>query len=324
MRPALATVISPRPWEPRLVSAVRSTGLVRLVGRFTDPVALAGMEPTVDVVAFDTTAPWLSHELVRRWQSRSIVTVGFAPDNDRVADRVLGACDLVFHEDDAPGRVLAALVASAPPPAPPSGYRSPASVVPVVGARGAPGCTEISIALAMALAPHGPTLLTESDPAAPGVGTRLALPPGPRPCDWHGIEVLQCHPERSTIVRVLERSTTGFSHVVIDAGVGGLLGPGAATPVLVVEPSATGTVRAATLVRDWTSPEPILVMNRAPAAAGDREAALRRVRAATGLEPVAVVDEMAVGWPGPPPQAMVEQLLPAAGLLDDQVEGALR
>lgn len=77
-------------------------------------------------------------------------------------------------------------------------------------------------------------------------------------------------------------------------------------------------------MRDWTSPEPILVMNRAPVAAGDREAALRRVRAATGLEPVAVVDEMAVPWPEPPPQAMVEQLLPAARLLGGQVEGALR
>ena len=322
MRPRLATVVSSRRWEPRVVAAVRATGLARLVGRFGDPAAMQRAEASIDVVAFDTTAPWISPPLIDRWSERSITTIGFVPRGDRVARRELESCDLVFGEEDDPRRVLAAVVASAVPrahataPAPAVGGRG--TVIPVVGGRGAPGCTEVALALASALAPRGSTLLTESDPSAPGIGLRLALPPGSEPVTWGNIGVLQGREDQSAIHRELERAAATHDFVVVDAGVAGDHGPEPSTPVLVVDASPTGVVRAGILIQRWTAPEPVIVANRMPGDLAERELALRRVRAATGLEPVAVVDRVAPRWGGPAPLEMVGAVMPFASTVCSQ------
>jgi hypothetical protein len=81
MRPALATVLSPRPWEARLVEAAADTGLVRLVGRCYNPSELS----PADVIAVGSEVPWLSAGAIRRWRARGAIVIGVFPVGDRPA-----------------------------------------------------------------------------------------------------------------------------------------------------------------------------------------------------------------------------------------------
>lgn len=81
MRPTLATLMSPRPWEAALVQAAADTGLVRLIARCYNPSDL----PAVDAVIAGSEIPWLTVAAIRRWRRSGIAVVGLFPSGDRPA-----------------------------------------------------------------------------------------------------------------------------------------------------------------------------------------------------------------------------------------------
>jgi len=107
LRPAVATVLSPRPWEPRLAAAAIETGLVRLVGRcFNPPESLAA-----DAVVVGSETSWLSTRVVAGWRRSGRVVIGIYPRGDRPAIGLLcgAGVDQLFAEDADPLVVLRAV-----------------------------------------------------------------------------------------------------------------------------------------------------------------------------------------------------------------------
>jgi hypothetical protein len=325
MRPAVATVVTAAPWERELVTAARLGGLVRMIGRCRSPFDVDQALERVDAVVIGAETSWLSPALIRRWRSTGTVVVGMVPPGDRPAAEMMaaGGADVVFGHHEPPVRVLAAVVSGSPMVRPPA---FDAVVATVVGPRGAPGRSEIALALAWALAPRRRTLLVELDGDAPGLGLRLGLEPhpgldrsdpslgtAPRYRRHDPIEVLTLPPDlgplsQSLTSRVVDAARAEFGCVVIDAGprLPESLGLDPGVPVMVVEPTPIGLVRASRMAAAWSGPQPVVVANRM--APGD-EASLRSIRAATGLEPVATVPDLGkrLTCDGPTPP-MVEAL----------------
>lgn len=81
MRPSLATVLSPRPWEAELVRTAIESGLVRLVARCYNPVDV----PAVDAVVVGSEVPWLSGSVIAQWQRFGLAVIGVFPLGDRPA-----------------------------------------------------------------------------------------------------------------------------------------------------------------------------------------------------------------------------------------------
>ena len=69
MRPAVATVLSPRMWEPDLVGHARRTAAVRIVGRAYEPEDLLRMG-SLEAVVVGAETSWLTAALIRSWRSR--------------------------------------------------------------------------------------------------------------------------------------------------------------------------------------------------------------------------------------------------------------
>ncbi len=85
-RPALATVLSPRPWEGQLAAAALESALVRLVARCYNPLDVPA---SADVVVVGTEVPWLSIDLISRWRAQGRSVIGIFPVGDRPALRML-------------------------------------------------------------------------------------------------------------------------------------------------------------------------------------------------------------------------------------------
>lgn len=107
MRPRLATVLSPRPWEARIVEEAADTCLVRLVARCYDP----GEIPPVDALLVGTETPWLNPAHIATWQRRGIAVVGMFPLGDRAAIAFLcrSFVDQLFVEEAEPLVILRAV-----------------------------------------------------------------------------------------------------------------------------------------------------------------------------------------------------------------------
>ena len=107
MRPAIATVVSPRPWEGRLVQAAADTGLVRLTARAFNPADIQD----VAAVVVGTEVPWLRTTHVLEWKSRRIAVLGMYPRGDRpaIARLCTSGVDQLFVEDVDPVVVLRAI-----------------------------------------------------------------------------------------------------------------------------------------------------------------------------------------------------------------------
>ena len=97
VRPAVATVLSPRPWEGRIVQAAADSGLVRLTTRAFNPGEIQG----VAAVVVGSEAPWLRAGHISDWKARQIAVVGMYPPGDRPAiARLCGAeVDQLFVDD---------------------------------------------------------------------------------------------------------------------------------------------------------------------------------------------------------------------------------
>lgn len=107
MRPTVATLMTPRPWEAALVQAATDTGLVRLLARCYNPADL----PAVDAVVAGSEVPWLSVAAIDQWRRSGIVVVGVFPLGDRPAIEMFcrAGVDQLFGDQADPLVILRAL-----------------------------------------------------------------------------------------------------------------------------------------------------------------------------------------------------------------------
>ncbi len=294
MRPAVATVLSARPWEHGLVRLARSTAILRIVARAWDPSTIDVTRPAVVVVGGETA--WLSRGLVEAWHrlGRFVIGVHAAGSTSERAALAVTGVDLVLPDDDVERILLAA--------SRPLGSTRPAwPVYTVVGVRGAPGRSTVAMALARSL--PGAALI-DGDPQ-PNLGPLLGIPPGPSYDDLlddlrsahdppltttQGLRVLA--PLGGPADRVPPPEVLSWLRsegpVVVDTGPfpSGEHPSGTTHWVLVVDASALGLIRTAAALTTWDGATPHVVLNRAPASPSE---AVRACRSATGLDPTAVI-----------------------------------
>lgn len=326
MTPRIATVRSAGRWEPSLVASVRDAASARIVARCLDPGDVEDVLPGVDGLVLGADVPWLTPQLLRRWSAR-VPVIGVAERTDGPGRRLLrlGGCVDVVDPSTPIERILGA-TARPPAPAPPQ-----ATVVSVSGPRGAPGRSEVALALGWLLAAGRPTLVAELDDA-PSLAIRARLPAAddrpaadpavgvPRHRRFGPVSVLAAPPGGTPLGavvhhRLVEAARAAFGAVVLDAGPGpaGLSAGRPSIPLVVVDGTPVGIVRAASMLRAWPGEAPLLVVNRVESG---REDIVRAVRAATGVEPDAVLPTADVD-PGDPPHPEVRRALgPVAALLD--------
>lgn len=277
MRPSIATVIGPG-WEPRLVAHARNSGLARLVGRCCDPSALADVASRADTVYIGSDVSWLVDTDLRHLNNRTRL-IGVAADapGERLLDRA-GVSEIVDASTPPSGLLSLALAET---------ERSRRKLIEVTGPRGAPGRSEV--ALALAFATNG--CLVEADRPGPSLGLRMALPPTRQRTPVDLDDAVFCPetagPEAPALdLAELDRLRSLRLTTIVDTGPDGVLHRVADVDRVVIVGEATdvGVVRLARLCEGWMGPTPALVVNR-----HQEHQDLRRVIRATGLEPAAVI-----------------------------------
>lgn len=318
MTPRVATVLSARDWEPELVSVMRESATARLVLRAYQPSELEDRRDEIDVVIAGAETSWVTSAAVSTWRRRGLRVVGVYPASDAPARRILetGGADEVVEETLAPEAKIAAIRAVAADGAAEEPTKT-GVLVAVTGSRGAPGRTEVALALAWNLTGDLKTLVLDADLEAPSLAIRLGLPARPDLAD--AADTCRITGDLSTDV-VHERDGVSFvvgSHRpgepplrrslvgdVVDAALGRFdvvvadLGPyggdaellkQADSAVLVASGDAVGIVRAARTAAEWAGPPPALVLNRVTGQSS-RESVIA-ARQWLGLDPVAVIKE---------------------------------
>jgi hypothetical protein len=156
----VATVLSAREWESRLVAAARATAAIRLVLRAYLPDEVLERGADLDVVVVGSETPWASAVRLRSWSRAGLLVVGVHPAGDRPASVRLAEADLVLP-DDLPAETMLREIRLLEPAAlrPDPGYPT----VAVTGARGAPGRTEVALGIAWLLSGEGPATLVDAD-----------------------------------------------------------------------------------------------------------------------------------------------------------------
>ncbi|NOY56981.1 MAG: hypothetical protein GXP34_13500 [Actinobacteria bacterium] len=330
-RASVATVLSARPWEEVFVSFARETAAVRVVARAYEPEEATRRSPGVIVAGSET--PWVCPAIVKAWRRRGIRVVGIYPAGDEPGRQLFetAGADEILPDDTSSLRLLRTVQALsvAAPPISPEG-----TLVAVTGPRGAPGRTEIAIAIAWGAARGHRTLLVDLDP--PSLGIRLGLRPHPGLADAFDAvrsfgELPDDHarivgpisvlagidggPLTAALRWELVRSALGsFDVVVVDLGPwpqGETILRQADTAVLVCDAGPTGLIRASMLVDAWQGPTPIPLVNRAD----DPAATTREVRQALGLEPAGLIPTLAsiraaARQTSAPPRELIEQVAP--------------
>jgi MinD-like ATPase involved in chromosome partitioning or flagellar assembly len=318
MTPRVATVLSARDWESGLVSLAKETAEVRMVLRAYRPEEVEEEAHRLDVVVAGAETSWVTPARIATWRRRGLRVVGMFPAGDRPARQRLmaGGADEVLP-DDTPSAVVVRAVRllrpAAPLPAPGNGGMTAV----ITGPRGAPGRTEVALALAWRWSQQRRTLLLDLDLEAPGLAVRLGRPPRPDITDAadlvhetghlpeSAVQVVGClgllvgshrtgePPLPSHLAAdVVAAATSAADVVVVDAGPRSGDDPlvrGADLAVLVAAATPNGLVRAACLASAWTGPRPVLVLNHV-----DRAEATEVVLAARrwiGLSPAAVILE---------------------------------
>jgi MinD-like ATPase involved in chromosome partitioning or flagellar assembly len=313
----VATVLSAREWEARLVSAARATATVRLVLRAFLPSEVSDRADELDAVIVGSETPWATPARLSSWRRLGVRVVGIHPVGDRPAEARLRAshADLVLS-DDLPVDTILREIRLLEPAA--DRTEVTADLIVVTGGRGGPGRTEVAIALAWSLSGRRPTILIDADLAAPGIAVRLGIRPRPDLAD----AVDAVHDEGVIPPQTLHRvgnlavlpgahrpgdpplrpepvfdaidATRALGHpVVVDSGPwpdGGEIVKAATRAVIVVDATPLGVVRAAGVAAQWMGPPPHLVVNRVDRSrAGEIGDSVRRW---TGLEPVAYLPRL--------------------------------
>jgi len=338
--PRVATVLSARDWESGLVALARETAEVRMVLRAFRPEEVEEEAHRLDVVVAGAETTWVTPARISAWRRRGLRVVGIFPSGDRPARQrlVAGGADEVLPDDTPPGAVVRTIRLLRPAAGPAEAPRTATAVV-VTGPPGAPGCTEVALALAWSWAARRRTLLLDLDVEAPSLAVRLGRPPRPDLVDAaeavHETGALPASavtaygPFALVVGSTRRADGTLPAHlvddvaaaaccladlVVADAGArpgGDSLVKAADRAVLVAEASPIGLVRAARLTAEWAGPQPSLVLNRVhPAQADEVVAAARRW---LGLDPAALVpwreSVAAAGRAARPPVAPLRRAL---------------
>lgn len=288
MRPAIATVVGPG-WEPHLAAHIRTTGRARLVGRCCDPSALDDIASRADAVFIGSDVPWLGDVDLRDLATRTRV-VGVSSDRPGTALLHRAGIEEVIEASAPPASLLALILSDL------------ASVehhlIEVTGPRGAPGRSEVALALAFETGGH----LIEADRAAPSLGLRMGLPPDQiRTTHDHGEILLSPEPVGVSAPAdgdLLARLGTPRATTIVDAGPDSTWHRTMTIDVSVIVGEATdiGIIRLARLCERWMGAMPALVINRH---LPDQN--LRQVIRATGLEPAAVIPWLPPPDPGTAP-----------------------
>lgn len=300
MRTTFATIVTTRPWEPRLVGFARQSGLGAVLGRCSTYQQVIDLRPALVLVGSESSLA--TDSVIRAWKRAGIAVVAIIQGDDPTAAGRCAGADACFPGDAEPHIVLATIASLAPSPATETGT----DWITVTGPRGAPGRSEVAIALAWLASNRSPTTLVDLDLEAPCLGLRLGLPPFRRP------GLLRCGPLEvagfppaegplSESLRVgLLAGLTGT--VVADAGPALTTAPG--RPVFVTRADPGGVVRLVRMLDRWRGPQPMLVVNHA--SLGDT--AGRIILEATGINPTAVVGELIQPGTSGPLEGMVEAL----------------
>lgn len=262
--------------------------------------ALVDIAPRADTVYIGSDVPWLAHTDLHHLTDRTRL-IGVATDapGERLLDRA-GVSEIVDASTPPSGLLSIALAHT---------ERDERRLIEVTGPRGAPGRSEV--ALALALATNG--CLVEADRAGPSLGLRMALPPTRlrTPVDFDdavlcpepaGVEEPELDLAALETLRNLRLST------IVDTGPDGGLHRVADVDQVVIVGEATdvGVIRLARLCERWMGPTPTLVVNRHRP---DQD--LRRVIRATGLEPCAVIPTLPDPRVGEPPHPRMRSALRA-------------
>lgn len=314
----VATVLSAREWEPGLVGYAKETAAIRVVLRAYRPADIELHANEIDVVVAGGEVSWVTSRQVSTWRRLGFGVIGVYPAGDSPAAVLLedgGADEVVPDTIDVAALVQAIrfVVPTGEQPAPSDRGR----VTAVTGPRGAPGCTEVALAVASMFSERGSTVLIDVDIAAPALAVRLGLPPRPDITDaadsvrgdgaitsecLHSVGKLSVitgshrpgeEPLRDTMIAgVVDAAASRFDSVVLDTGA--VSSESAITEesdsvLLVVDASAVGVVRAAQITSRWMGPQPTLILNRVDSR--DRSQVVEAARRWTGLEPAAVVPE---------------------------------
>ncbi len=308
----VATVLSAREWEARLVAAARDSAAVKLVLRAYLPDEVTRQAETIDVVVAGAETPWVTPTRVAAWRRLGIRVVGVHPRADRPAAERLsaGGADLILDETLEPEQFVREIRLLDPGSKDHSTPRG--KVITVTGVRGGPGRTEIATALAWAASGIADTSLVDADLQGPSIAVRLGLPPRPDLADCidavldrggslvkkaQAIGRLRVVPGalRSTGLRpelaadVIEALAVAGT-VVVDAGPwmdASTIVRAADSVVFVVEASPVGIVRASRIVDAWEGDPPTLVLNKVRRLR--RDDMVNALRKWSGLEPEAVV-----------------------------------
>jgi len=313
----VATVLSARDWEPDLVAHMRSTAGARVVLRAFQPTEIDERVDEIDVVVAGTEVSWITPARLLAWRRSGLGIVGIHPAGDRPAEAMLAqsGIDEVLPDDTPLASIVAAIRFAGSERRPSTGAPAGRCVV-VVGNRGAPGCTEIAIAAAWALARRHTTLLLDLD-GAPAVAIRLGIPPRPDVVDAvdavRAAGELDLTPTRSTggfdvlpgshrpgtqdlrpsmVDDLLDVALGRYERVIVDRGAPApddRVLKRADTAILVVDAGAVGIVRAAATTAEWAGPAPVLVLNRVPRGA-EKDVTLA-ARRWLGLEPALLIPD---------------------------------
>jgi len=168
IRATVATVLSGRAWEPRLVATARQTGRLRVAGRAYSPEDL-GRFGSIDCVIVGSETAWLSKELIHSWQRRGCRVVGLHRVGDRPGASLLADADLVVPHDQDPIDLvhrIGLLPFSSTPTSPST------AVTAVTGVRGSPGGTTVAMALGAVL----PDSIVLDGDTSPGLAPMFGLP----------------------------------------------------------------------------------------------------------------------------------------------------
>jgi MinD-like ATPase involved in chromosome partitioning or flagellar assembly len=310
--PRIATVLSAREWESGLVASAHDTARVRLVARIYQPDDVRDIDGAIDAIVVGAETPWLTTSIIHSWTGQGIVVVGMYPIGDPVAPGQLAAMgvDVIIEDTEEPEVILHRLRIALP-----DTLVSPVavgSITVITGPRGAPGITEVSVALATLSARRRETILVDLDQTDPAIAIRLNLRPEPTIED--AIDLIHAGQPISSAIQqfsefgviagagntkyladsaapLVEGVAAHTDHVVVDAGPNPLatITKRADEAIIVCDASAVGIVRAARFVAAWSGPQPQLVVNRVPKR--DTNHVIDAVRKWTGITPGVLVPD---------------------------------
>ena len=308
-RPRVATVLSAREWEPRLVDAARRDPQIRIVRRAYEPQDLDRSAP-LDAVVVGSETAWITSARIHSLRTTGIRVIGIYPQGDRPGRDLLhrGGVDVALPDTTPTEELLTAASMMRREGSTPA---KQGKLIAVTGPRGAPGRTEVAISLGHLLAERASVALIDLDLDAPAISFRMGMRPGPDLIDSAeslrvggrhrvaaaGIPTIIAGPRpmhhttdpKPVVADLVDASLSTFDLTVIDTGP---LSPDLTilstcdSIVLVCDASPVSLIRASHSISEWTGPTPEVVNRVARQLEEDSIVLARR---ALGLEPRALI-----------------------------------